>query len=105
MGASTSGSVRRKRSLEPRSCVQSQVQLATGFAMLAGFVDAYGIITYNTYLSLMRGQIADRNLCTAPGTSKRKSVKGAGGGGREIDVVGAATGVGATTGALTSVFR
>jgi hypothetical protein len=44
-------------------------------------------------------------LCTAPGTSNRKSVNGAGGGGAVIGVMGAATGAGATTGALTSVFR
>jgi Protein of unknown function (DUF1275) len=29
--------------------------LAVGLAMIAGFVDAYGIITYNTYLSFMSG--------------------------------------------------
>jgi uncharacterized membrane protein YoaK (UPF0700 family) len=29
--------------------------LATGLAMLAGFVDAYGIISYNTYVSFMSG--------------------------------------------------
>jgi uncharacterized membrane protein YoaK (UPF0700 family) len=34
---------------------QTQEHLATGLAMLAGFVDAYGIITYGTYLSFMSG--------------------------------------------------
>ena len=44
-------------------------------------------------------------LCTVPGTSNRKSVNGAGGGGAVIDVMAAATGAGATLGALSSVFR
>src|ERR1700679_2842799 len=30
-------------------------RLVVGLAMIAGFVDAYGIITYNTYLSFMSG--------------------------------------------------
>jgi uncharacterized membrane protein YoaK (UPF0700 family) len=38
-----------------RSSANYQERLATGLAMLAGFVDAYGIITYNTYLSFMSG--------------------------------------------------
>src|SRR2546430_17737705 len=44
-------------------------------------------------------------LCTAPGTSKRKSVNGAGGGGPVTGVMDAATGAGTTMGASTSVFR
>src|SRR5882757_7557152 len=44
-------------------------------------------------------------MCTAPGSSNRKSVKGAGGGGAVSGAVTAATGAGATMGALTSVFR
>jgi len=38
-----------------RSSATHQERLATGLAMLAGFVDAYGIIRYNTYLSFMSG--------------------------------------------------
>src|ERR1700722_3524128 len=38
-----------------RSSALYQEGLATGLAMLAGFVDAYGIIRYNTYLSFMSG--------------------------------------------------
>jgi len=34
---------------------QTQERLAAGLAMIAGFVDAYGIITYGTYLSFMSG--------------------------------------------------
>jgi uncharacterized membrane protein YoaK (UPF0700 family) len=41
--------------LVSRSSANYQERLATGLAMLAGFVDAYGIITYNTYLSFMSG--------------------------------------------------
>jgi|SRR5208337_3665569 len=38
-----------------RSAAQSQERLAAGLAMIAGFVDAYGIITYGVYLSFMSG--------------------------------------------------
>src|SRR5271155_3671701 len=38
-----------------RSGAQSQVRLAAGLAMIAGFVDAYGIITYGVYVSFMSG--------------------------------------------------
>src|SRR5262249_8744575 len=38
-----------------RSAAQTQERLAVGLAMIAGFVDAYGIITYGTYLSFMSG--------------------------------------------------
>src|SRR5882724_8460730 len=38
-----------------RYAAQRQEQLAACLAMVAGFVDAYGIITYSTYLSFMSG--------------------------------------------------
>ena len=38
-----------------RSAAQSQERLAAGLAMIAGFVDAYGIITYGVYVSFMSG--------------------------------------------------
>jgi uncharacterized membrane protein YoaK (UPF0700 family) len=38
-----------------RFAMQTQERLAAGIAMIAGFVDAYGIITYGTYLSFMSG--------------------------------------------------
>ena len=44
-----------KGSLVSRSGAQSEERLARGLAMLAGFVDAYGNITYNTDLSFMNG--------------------------------------------------
>jgi uncharacterized membrane protein YoaK (UPF0700 family) len=34
---------------------QTQEHLASGLAMIAGFVDAYGVITYGIYLSFMSG--------------------------------------------------
>lgn len=37
------------------SSANYQARLATGLAMVAGFVDAYGIISYNTYVSFMSG--------------------------------------------------
>jgi uncharacterized membrane protein YoaK (UPF0700 family) len=44
---------RRLRSL--RFAEERQERLAAGLAMIAGFLDAYGIITYNTCLSFMSG--------------------------------------------------
>jgi hypothetical protein len=41
--------------LSVRLAAQGQERLAAGLAMTAGFVDAYGMITYNTYLSFMSG--------------------------------------------------
>jgi len=38
-----------------RRAAQTQERLAAGLALIAGFVDAYGIITYGTYLSFMSG--------------------------------------------------
>jgi uncharacterized membrane protein YoaK (UPF0700 family) len=38
-----------------RFAAQRQEWLAAGLAMIAGFVDAYGIITYKTYVSFMSG--------------------------------------------------
>ena len=39
----------------PRSAAQSQERLAYALATIAGFVDAYGIITYGVYVSFMSG--------------------------------------------------
>jgi uncharacterized membrane protein YoaK (UPF0700 family) len=44
---------RRLRSLQ--FAAERQEWLAAGLAMIAGFLDAYGMITYNTYLSFMSG--------------------------------------------------
>ena len=41
--------------------------LAVGLAMIAGFVDAYGIITYNTYLSFMSGNTTQTGYKTGQG--------------------------------------
>src|SRR5258705_782157 len=38
-----------------RFAAQRQEWLAVGLSMIAGFVDAYGIITYKTYVSFMSG--------------------------------------------------
>jgi len=38
-----------------RYAAQRQERLAACLAMIAGFVDAYGIVNYNTYLSFMSG--------------------------------------------------
>ena len=47
-----------------------QERLAAGLAVIAGFVDAYGIITYNTYVSFMstdgiRPHRASRHMTSA----------------------------------------
>ena len=39
----------------PRAAARAQEWLAAGLAMIAGYVDGYGIITYGTYLSFMSG--------------------------------------------------
>jgi uncharacterized membrane protein YoaK (UPF0700 family) len=56
-----------KASLVSRSSAQTQERLATSLAMLAGFVDAYGIITYNTYLSFMSGNTTQTGYRTGQG--------------------------------------
>lgn len=56
-----------KGSLVSGSSAQSQERLATSLAMLAGFVDAYGIISYNTYLSFMSGNTTQTGFRTGQG--------------------------------------
>jgi uncharacterized membrane protein YoaK (UPF0700 family) len=43
--------------------------LVVGLAMIAGFVDAYGIITYDTYLSFMSGNTTHTGYKTGQGDS------------------------------------
>jgi uncharacterized membrane protein YoaK (UPF0700 family) len=43
--------------------------LVVGLAMIAGFVDAYGIITYHTYLSFMSGNTTHTGYKTGQGDS------------------------------------
>src|SRR5208282_5976273 len=50
-----------------RSAAQRQEQLAAGLAMVAGFVDAYGIITYGVYVSFMSGNTTQTGYQTAEG--------------------------------------
>jgi Protein of unknown function (DUF1275) len=56
-----------KGPLVSRCGAQSEERLAAGLAMLAGFVDAYGIITYNTYLSFMSGNTTQTGYRTGQG--------------------------------------
>jgi uncharacterized membrane protein YoaK (UPF0700 family) len=56
-----------RSSLVSRSSASHQERLATGLAMLAGFVDAYGIISYNTYLSFMSGNTTQTAYRTGEG--------------------------------------
>jgi uncharacterized membrane protein YoaK (UPF0700 family) len=58
-------SVRRLRSL--RFAAERQEWLAAGLSMIAGFLDAYGIITYNTYLSFMSGNTTQTGYQTGQG--------------------------------------
>jgi uncharacterized membrane protein YoaK (UPF0700 family) len=46
---------------------RSQEWLATGLAMIAGFVDAYGIITYGVYVSFMSGNTTQAGYQAAEG--------------------------------------
>jgi uncharacterized membrane protein YoaK (UPF0700 family) len=56
---------RELRSL--RLAGERQEWLAAGLAMIAGFVDAYGIITYRTYLSFMSGNTTQTGYQTGQG--------------------------------------
>ena len=50
-----------------RAQVRNEEWLAAGLAMVAGFVDAYGIITYGVYLSFMSGNTTQTGYQTAEG--------------------------------------
>ena len=56
---------RELRSL--RLAGERQEWLAAGLAMIAGFVDAYGMITYRTYLSFMSGNTTQTGYETGQG--------------------------------------
>jgi len=56
---------RRLRSL--RFATQRQERLAAGLTKIAGFLDAYGIITYNTDLSFMSGNTTQAGYRTGQG--------------------------------------
>lgn len=56
---------RRLRSL--RLAAERQEWLAAGLAMIAGFLDAYGMITYKTYLSFMSGNTTQTGYETGQG--------------------------------------
>jgi uncharacterized membrane protein YoaK (UPF0700 family) len=50
-----------------RAQVRNEEWLAARLAMVAGFVDAYGIITYGVYLSFMSGNTTQTGYQTAEG--------------------------------------
>ena len=54
---------------EHHAASQQEVEswLAVGLAMIAGFLDAYGIMTYGTYLSFMSGNTTQAGYRTAQG--------------------------------------
>src|SRR6202035_3254734 len=56
---------RRLRSL--RFAAERQESLDAGVAMIAGFLDAYGIIAYGTYLSFMSGNTTQAGYKIAQG--------------------------------------
>src|SRR5436309_2252764 len=49
------------------SSAQAQERLAVCLAMIAGYVDAYGFLSYATYLSLMSGNTTQTGLQTGQG--------------------------------------
>jgi uncharacterized membrane protein YoaK (UPF0700 family) len=55
------------RTRSVRASAQSQERLAAGLAMIAGFVDAYGIITYGVYVSFMSGNTTQTGYQAAEG--------------------------------------
>jgi uncharacterized membrane protein YoaK (UPF0700 family) len=50
-----------------RAQARSEGRLGAGLAMVAGFVDAYGIITYGVYVSFMSGNTTQTGYQTAEG--------------------------------------
>jgi uncharacterized membrane protein YoaK (UPF0700 family) len=58
---SRSGAVHLRR----EEAAELQEWLAMGLAMIAGFLDAYGIITYDTYVSFMSGNTTQAGYRTA----------------------------------------
>src|SRR5580693_8097833 len=50
-----------------RAHARREGRLAAGLAMVAGFVDAYGIITYGVYVSFMSGNTTQTGYQTAEG--------------------------------------
>jgi uncharacterized membrane protein YoaK (UPF0700 family) len=50
-----------------RSATRNAARLAAGLAMIAGFVDAYGMITYGVYVSFMSGNTTQSGYQAAEG--------------------------------------
>ena len=55
VGRGVSGSRNGRVHLSGEDVAELESWLAVGLAMIVGFLDGYGIITYNTYLSFMSG--------------------------------------------------
>jgi uncharacterized membrane protein YoaK (UPF0700 family) len=51
----------------PRAQARSAERLATALAMIAGFIDAYGMITYGVYVSFMSGNTTQTGYQAAEG--------------------------------------
>ncbi len=51
----------------PRARARSAERLATALAMIAGFIDAYGVITYGVFVSFMSGNTTQTGYQTAEG--------------------------------------
>jgi uncharacterized membrane protein YoaK (UPF0700 family) len=52
---------------DPARAVHAQEQIAALLAMVAGYVDAYGYLTYNTFVSFMSGNTTQAGLRTGAG--------------------------------------
>jgi uncharacterized membrane protein YoaK (UPF0700 family) len=61
--------LRSGKVLPSEEVAELQEWLAVGLAMIAGFVDAYGIITYDTYLSFMSGNTTQAGYRAGQGNS------------------------------------
>jgi uncharacterized membrane protein YoaK (UPF0700 family) len=67
VNASLASESKDSESRSLRYSAQKQERLAACLAMIAGFVDAYGIINYNTYLSFMSGNTTQTGFKTGQG--------------------------------------
>ena len=61
------GRVRRSPGRSKRAQARNAELLAAALAMIAGFIDAYGMITYGVYVSFMSGNTTQTGYQTAEG--------------------------------------
>src|ERR1700761_8086399 len=64
----TNRSALEARTVDPRASAGRAELLATAVAVIAGFIDAYGFITYGVYVSFMSGNTTQAGYLAGEGT-------------------------------------